>query len=82
MIKELVKKLRLLFQKVCLPSKCRQLTKNLSRILRTVAKPLKEYLEQSGQTEEQYTKKELKPAAEERIKAGLILSEIAEAEKI
>lgn len=41
-----------------------------------------EYLEASGQTEETYREKELKPAAEDRLKAGLVLSEIAEAEKL
>lgn len=43
---------------------------------------IKEYLENSGQTEEEYREKELKPAAEERLKAGLILSEVANEEKI
>lgn len=43
---------------------------------------MQEYLENSSQTEEQYREKELKPAAEERLKAGLILSEIAEVEQI
>ena len=41
-----------------------------------------EYLQNSGQTEEEYREKELKPAATERLKAGLILSEIAELEKL
>lgn len=43
---------------------------------------MQEYLENTQQTEEAYTEKELKPAAEERLKAGLLLSEIADLEKI
>ena len=42
----------------------------------------KEYLENTAQTEEEYRAKELVPAAEERLKAGLILSEIAELENL
>lgn len=42
----------------------------------------KEYLETNGLTEEEYTEKELKPAAVERLKAGLVLSEIADKEQV
>lgn len=42
----------------------------------------KEYLESAGKTEEQYKQTELKPVAEERLKAGLVLSEVADREKI
>ena len=43
---------------------------------------LSEFLAADGKTEEEYKKTELTPAAEERLKAGLVLSEIAEREKI
>jgi len=41
-----------------------------------------EYLSAAGLTEDDYKKKELAPAAEERLKAGLILSELADVEKV
>jgi len=41
-----------------------------------------EYLEMVGLSEDEYRTKELQPAAEERLKAGLVLSEIAALEHI
>jgi trigger factor len=41
-----------------------------------------EFLKQAGTTEERYIKDEVKPEAERRVKAGLLLSEIADAENI
>ncbi len=41
-----------------------------------------EYLEATGLTEDEYKQKELRPAAEDRLKAGLLLSELAEKEKV
>lgn len=41
-----------------------------------------EYLEQAGLNEDDYRKKELRPKAEQRVKTGLILSEIADKEDI
>lgn len=43
---------------------------------------LEEYLEQAGMKEDEYKEKEILPAAERRVKAGLILSEVADTEKI
>ncbi len=43
---------------------------------------IKDYLENSNQTEEEYKKAELVPVAIERLKAGLALSEVAEKEGI
>jgi trigger factor len=40
-----------------------------------------EYLEQQGMTEEEY-KTKARPAAEERVKASLVLSEVADAEQV
>lgn len=42
----------------------------------------KEYLENYGLTEEEHFNKEIKPEAERRLKAGLILSEIAKIENL
>ncbi len=41
-----------------------------------------EYLEQTAQTEEEHRAREITPLAEKRAKAGLILTEIADVEKI
>ena len=41
-----------------------------------------EYLEQAGMTEEEYREAELKPRAEQRVKTGLVLSQVADEEKI
>lgn len=41
-----------------------------------------EYLENNGMTEEQQREKEILPEAKRRLKAGLVLSEISEREKI
>ncbi len=41
-----------------------------------------EYIASSGMTEEEYIKKDIKPEAERRVKAGLMLSEIADKEGI
>ena len=41
---------------------------------------LKEYLDQNGLKEDDWREKELKPTAERRVKVGLVLSEVAEAE--
>lgn len=41
-----------------------------------------EMLDAEGVTEEQYTKKELRPEAERRVKTGLVLAEISVAEKL
>jgi trigger factor len=43
---------------------------------------IEEFLKAEGKTEEEYRDKVLRPAATERVKAGLVLSEIAEAEKL
>lgn len=43
---------------------------------------LPEYLEQAGQTEEEYREKDVRPRAELRVKTGLVLAEVSEAEGI
>lgn len=43
---------------------------------------MQEFLEAEGKTEEEYRKEVLKPQAEERVKASLILAEVAEKEKL
>lgn len=41
-----------------------------------------EYLKQAGQTEDEYIESDLKPRAEDRVKTGLLLAEIARKEEI
>ncbi len=41
-----------------------------------------EYLEQAGLSEEEYRDKELRPRAETRVKTGLVLAEVADAEDV
>ncbi len=41
-----------------------------------------EYLEQAGLSEEEYREKELKPRAEQRVKTGLVLAQVADDEDI
>jgi len=43
---------------------------------------LKEYLEQNSLSEDDWREQELKPAAERRVKIGLVLSEVAETENL
>ena len=43
---------------------------------------MKEFLDQSGMTEEEYIEKEVKPQAERRVKIGILLSEVASEEGI
>ncbi len=51
---------------------------NLSRQNQT----FEDYLKSTGKTEDEYKEQELKPLAQERLKAGLVLAEIAKAEDI
>lgn len=43
---------------------------------------MQEYLEMKGLTEEEHKEKEIMPQAEERVKASIVLAEVAEAENI
>jgi trigger factor len=43
---------------------------------------IQEYLEQEGKTEEEYRQDVVRPQAQDRVKASLVLAEIADAEKL
>jgi trigger factor len=79
-IKELVKKSKIAIPAGLLAEQVEAVDNEFKQTLMYRGQTFQEYLDASGQTESQYREKELTPAAEERIKAGLILSEIAEAE--
>ena len=56
----------------------KEFRQNLSRRGET----FEDYLTNNAKTEADYKEKELRPLAEERLKAGLVLAEIAQAEKV
>jgi trigger factor len=80
LIKEHVKKSKIAIPAGLLAEQVEAVDNEFKQTLTYRGQTFQEYLAASGQTEEQYREKELTPAAEERIKAGLILSEIAEVE--
>ncbi len=82
LIKTLAKKTKVQLPKSLVDEQVASLDKEFKQNLTYRGETFKEYLENSSQTEEEYTKNELKPAAEERLRAGLALSEVAEKEKI
>jgi len=81
-IKDLVAKSKLTLPETLIKEQMNSIDTEFKQNLSYRGETLKEYLETSGQTEEEYREKELKPVAEERLKAGLVLSEVAELEKI
>lgn len=81
-IKDLVKKAKLSIPASLLEEQMDAVDNEFKQSLTYRGQTFQEYLEASGQTAEQYREKELKPAAEERIKAGILLSEIAELENL
>lgn len=81
-IKDLVAKTKVSLPESLLNEQIDTVDREFRQNLTYRGETIQEYLKNSSQTEEQYRDKELKPVAEERLKAGLILSEIAEAEKI
>lgn len=81
-IKDLVAKSKIALPAALLEEQIEMVDREFRQNLTYRGQTMQEYLEASGQTEDQYREKELKPAAEQRLKAGLILSEVAEREKI
>lgn len=81
-IKDLIKKSKVALPEALLQEQIDLVDREFRQSLTYRGQTMQEYLEATGQTEEQYRDNELKKTAEERLKAGLILSEIAEREKI
>lgn len=81
-VKELVKKSKLSLPESLIDEQIAAVDKEFRQNLTYRGETFNDYLENTAQTEDQYRNNELKPAAEERVKAGLVLSEIAEQEKI
>lgn len=82
LIKDLVAKSKVQLPESLLNEQIEAVDREFKQNLAYRGETITEYLTNSSQTEESYREKELKPAAEERLKAGLILSEIAELENI
>lgn len=82
LIKDIVAKTKVVLPQELIDEQVEAVDREFKQNLLYRGQTMTEYLESTGQTEEDYRKKELLPAAEERLKAGLVLSEIAELEKI
>ncbi len=81
-IKSLVAKAKINLPEALLEEQIEAVDREFKQNLTYRGETIKEYLENTQQTEQEYREKELKPAAEERLKAGLLLSEIATLEKL
>jgi trigger factor len=81
-VKSIVAKTKVNLPDSLLQEQMGSLDQDFKRNLNTRGQTFEDYLAASGLNEDEYKQKELKPIAEERLKAGLVLSEIAEAENI
>jgi trigger factor len=82
LVKEISDKSKVTIPEVMINDQVERLLRDLQQNLTYRGQTFPEFLEQEGKTEEQYRKDVLAPQAEERVKAGLVLSEIAEREGI
>jgi trigger factor len=82
LIKDLVKQTTFEVPKSLLEEQIELVDREFKQNLAYRGETFTEYLANAKLTEESYREKELKPAAEERLKAGLILSEIAAVENL
>jgi trigger factor len=82
LIKDLVQKTAIKLPASLLEEQMESVDREFKQNLAYRGQTFKEYLANAKLTEETYKEKELKPAAEERLKAGLILSEIAAVENL
>lgn len=81
LIQEVSEKSTLTVPKMLVDDQVERTDRQVRRDLTSRGQTLSEYLTTEEQTEEQY-KESLRPQAEQRVKASLVLAEIAEAEKI
>lgn len=82
LVKELVSKSTVSLPQAMLDEQIEIVDKEFRQNLVYRGQTFQEYLETAELTEEDYRKNELAPAAEQRLKAGLVLSELADIEKI
>lgn len=81
-IEELVKKSQTSVPEVLLNDQMEHMKQDFLQNLAYRGMTLQEYLEQQGTDEKQWTEQELKPQAERRVKIGMVLSEVAQAENL
>ncbi len=81
-IQELVSKSKVTVPQVLLDEQVERLLRDFKQNLAYRGQTYNEFLEAEGVTEEQYRKDQLEPQAVERVKAGLILSEVADQENL
>lgn len=81
-VEQLVAKSQVIVPEVLLSDQVEHMKEDFLNNLTYRGLTIKEYLEQTGKSEEDWRKAELEPAAERRVKIGLVLSEVAEAENL
>lgn len=82
LIKEISDKSKLTVPEVMIEDQIEAMLRDLQQNLVYRGQTFQEFLEAEGKTEEQFRTDVLKPQATERVKASLVLSEIAEQEKL
>lgn len=81
-VKKLSDKSKVEIPEVLVDEQIERMMQELQQNLMYRGQTIQEFLEQEGKTEQQYRDQELKPQATERVKAGLVLAEVADQEKI
>ncbi|MDB5186354.1 MAG: Trigger factor [Candidatus Saccharibacteria bacterium] len=81
-VKEIAEKSSVTIPQVLIDEQVERLLRDLQQNLMYRGMTYQEFLEAEGKTEEEYKKDVLAPQAEERVKAGLILAEIADKENV
>jgi len=82
LVKEIVQKSTIAIPQALVNEQTEKLLQDLRQNLAYRGQTYEEYLKMIGKTEEEYKKEVLTPDAKERVKAGLVLSEISEKEDI
>ncbi|HEX9679724.1 MAG TPA: trigger factor [Candidatus Saccharimonadales bacterium] len=80
--KELVEKSQVIVPPALVEEQAKHIRQDFINNLVYRGLTLKEYLEQAGKTEADWAKDELNPQAERRVKIGLVLSAVADAEQL
>lgn len=82
LVKEISEKSEVAIPETLINDQVERLLSELRQNLTYRGQTMQEFLESEGKTEEQYRKEVLKPQAQERVKASLMLAEVAEQEKL
>ncbi len=82
LIREISAKSQLNIPEIMVSDQAEKMLQEVKQNLAYRGQTFQEMLEIEGKTEEEYVSDSLKPQAEERVRASLVLSEIAELEKI